>query len=148
MNRRSVVSVIPGLLLVSLVLAGCCNENWKGLGTVSGTLTITGVWNQGDIDAITVQTIDACDNKYVHFSAREGVELNAVRDALLANGTYTVDLDVQEVIAGNTLTRWMVRETTTFRSLFDTRWQEDYKLKKNGEKVVTITYAFPESGSH
>jgi len=148
MNRRAAVRVVPGLLLVTLVLAGCCNENWKGLGTVSGTLTITGSWERGDINAITVQTIDACENKYVHFSALEGPDLDAVRDELLANGTYTVVLEEHEIIAGTTLSRWMVREATDFRSLYDTRWSSEYKLKKNGEKVLAITYAFPESGSH
>ena len=147
MNRRVATRVVPGLLLVTLALAGCCNENWKGVGTVSGTLTITGVWDIGEINAITVQTVDACENKYVHYSARDE-DLGAVRTELLANGTITVDLDPQEIIAGNTVTRWMVRTTSTFQNTFDTRWTEDYKLSKNGEKVVTITYAFPESGSH
>jgi len=148
MNRRVAARIVPGMLLVTLVLAGCCNENWKGMGTVSGTLTITGSWDLGDIDAITVQTIDACENKYVHFSALEGPDLNAIRNELVANGTFTVDLEEHEIIAGNTLSRWMVRETTTFRSLYDTRWSSEYKLKKNGEMVLAITYAFPESGSH
>jgi len=144
MNRRPVARVLPALVMVSLVLSGCCNENWKGLGEVSGTLTLNGVWNLGDIDALTVQTVDGCDNKYVHFSAREGTELNAVRNALLANGTYTTDLDMQEVIAGSTITRFMIRDTATFKSLFESVWSVDYKLKKDGSKVVSITYTFPE----
>ncbi|MFC1595511.1 hypothetical protein ACFL3X_01200 [Gemmatimonadota bacterium] len=146
MNRRVAARVVPGLLLVTLVLAGCCNENWKGVGTVSGTLTITGSWDLGEYDAITVQSVDNCDNKYVHFSARDS-DLNAIRQTLINEGTYTVDLEEQEVIAGKVLTRWMVRGDEDFRMTFDTRWSVEYKLKKNGEKVVAITYAFPESGS-
>jgi len=144
MNRRTVVRVVPALLVFSLVLTGCCNENWKGLGEVSGTLTLNGVWSLGDINALTVQTVDNCDNKYVHFSAREGTELSAVRDALVATGTYTTDLELQEVIAGSSVTRFMVRDTSTFKSLFESVWSVEYKLKKDGSKVVNITYTFPE----
>ncbi len=147
MNRRVTASTIFGLMLVTLVLAGCCNENWKGLGTVSGTLTITGYWDLGEFDAVTVQSVDNCDNKYVHFSARDS-DLNAIRLILMDEGTYTVDLEEQEIIAGKVITRWMVRGDTDFRMTFDTRWSVEYNLKKNGEKVVAITYAFPESGSH
>ncbi|MFC1500004.1 hypothetical protein ACFL6T_03175 [Candidatus Zixiibacteriota bacterium] len=147
MNRRIATRVIPGLLLVTMVLGGCCNENFKGLGTVSGTLTINGIWAIGEVNALSVQTVDGCDNKYVHFAARDDV-LGAVYAELLANGTYTTDLDPQEVIAGTTLTRWMVRTTGMFQNTFDTRWSSEYKLKKNGEKVLTITYTFPELGSH
>lgn len=144
MNRRTATRTIPGLLLATLVLAGCCNENWKGVGTVSGTLTISGTWDIGEIDAIKVETIDACENKYIHFAARAGDGLEEVLDALQATGTYAVDLEEQEVIAGKTLTRWMVRDTSTFKSLFETRWSEEYKLKKNGSQTLTITYTFPE----
>ncbi|MFC1530603.1 hypothetical protein ACFL6R_07855, partial [Gemmatimonadota bacterium] len=91
---------------------------------------------------------DGCDNKYVHFSARAGTELNAVRTALETTGTYTVDLEEHEVIAGNTLARFMVRPTETFRSAFEVRWSSEYKLKKDGSKVLNITYAFPEPSSH
>ena len=148
MNRKTAARVIPGLLVVTLILAGCCNENWKGTGTVSGTLTINGVWDFGDIDAITVQSVDKCDNKYVHFSAREGPELRAVRDSLLANGSFTWDLEEQDVIATKVTVRFMVRPTGDFRSLFETRWSTDFKLDKNGEKIVNIVYNWPESGSH
>jgi len=147
MNRRVTANTIFGLMLVTLVLAGCCNENWKGMGTVSGTLTITGYWDPGEFDAITVQSVDSCDNKYVHFAARDS-DLIAIRQILIEEGTYTVELEEQEVIAGNVLTRWMVRSDEDFRMTFETRWSVEYKLKKNGEKVVAITYAFPESGSH
>ncbi len=146
MNRRTAARVIPSLILVTLVLTGCCNENWRGLGTVSGTLTIVGYWDIGEINAVTVQSVDDCDNKYVHFSARDS-DLAAIRTELVANGTITIDLDEQDVIAGQVITRWMVRTTDDFRSLFDTRWSTEFKLKKNSEKVVTITYTFPASGS-
>lgn len=146
MNRRTAARVIPSLILVTLVLTGCCNENWRGLGTVSGTLTINGAW-PGEIDRITVQSIDKCDNKYVHFFAGEGLDLNAVIDALTTYGTFTVDLEPQEVIASEILTRFMVRLTTDFRSLYETRTSVTFKLKKNGEKVVNLTYTFPATGS-
>jgi hypothetical protein len=148
MNRRTAARVVPALLLVTLVLSGCCNENWKGVGTVGGTLTLNGVWPIGEINAISVQTIDGCDNKYVHWSALEGTELNAVRDSLLTNGTLTVQLEEQEVVAGTTLVRFMTRPTETFRSAYEIKWSSEFKLKKDGSRMVTINYTFPEPDSH
>lgn len=146
MNRCVAAKVIPGFLVVILVLAGCCNENWKGVGTVSGTLTINGSW-PGDINALTVQSVDNCENKMVHWNVLEGLELTAVIDALATYGTFTTELEEQEVIAGKILTRFMVRPSTSFRYSYETRMSVEYKLKKNGSKTLALTYTFPDAGT-